>query len=68
MMTFYSAIVWLAYMAVMRRSSSSRLSISAVVLYPINRISSGAEFRSPARYNSRRAVLSDAVFIDSSSS
>jgi hypothetical protein len=65
MMTSYSAIVWLAYIIIIRRSSSSRLSISAVVLYPISRISSGAESGSPARYDSRRTVLSDAVFIDS---
>jgi hypothetical protein len=64
MVTFYPAIVWLAYIAVMRRSFGSRLSMSAVVLYPISRISSGTESGSPTRYDSRRAVLSDAVFID----
>jgi hypothetical protein len=64
--TFHSTIVWLAYIAVIRRSSSSRLSISAIVLYPISRISSGAESRLPARYDSRRAVLSNTVFIDGS--
>jgi hypothetical protein len=63
-MISYPAIVWLAYIAAIRRSSGSRLSMSAVVLYPINRISSGAESGSPARYNSRRAVLSDTVFIN----
>jgi hypothetical protein len=65
MVTSYPAIVWLAYIAVIRRSSGSRLSISAVVLHPISRISSGTESRSSARYDSRRAVLFDAVFIDS---
>jgi hypothetical protein len=68
MVTSYSAIVWLACIVIMRRSSGSRLSISTMVLYPISRISSGAESRSLARYNSRRAVLSNAVFIDSSDS
>jgi hypothetical protein len=62
--TFYSTIVWLAYITIIRRSSGSRLSISAVVLYPISRINSGAESRSSARYNSRRAVLFNTVFID----
>jgi hypothetical protein len=38
--------------------------MSAVVLYSISRISSGAESESPARYDSRRTVLSDTVFID----
>jgi hypothetical protein len=66
--TSYPAIVWLAYIAIIRRSSGSRLSISTIVLHPINRISSGTESRSPARYNSRRAVLSDTVFIDSPNS
>ena len=53
-------MVWLAYMAAMRRSSSSKLSISVMVLHPISRTSSGAESSLPAIYDSRRVVFSGA--------
>jgi hypothetical protein len=64
MVTSYSEMVWLAYIATTRRSSASILSMSVVVLHPINRTSSGAESSSPVIYDLRRAVFSDIVLIE----
>ena len=63
-MTSYLKIVWLTYLAVTRRSSTSILSMSVVVLHPINRTSSGAESGSPVIYDSRRAVFSNIVLVE----
>jgi hypothetical protein len=68
MVTSHSEIVWLTYIAITRRSSASILSMSVVVLYPINRTSLGAESSSPVIYDSRRAVFSDVVLVEGSGS
>jgi hypothetical protein len=64
MVTSYSEMVWLTYVAAMRRSSILILSMSIVVLYPMNRTSSGAESGSPVIYDLRRAVFSNIVLVE----
>jgi hypothetical protein len=66
--TFYSEIIWLTYIAVTRRSSVLILSISIVVLYSMNRTSSGAESSSSVIYDSRRTVFSNIVLVEGPSS
>ena len=68
MVTSHSKIVWLACVAVMRRSSILILSMSIVALHSINRTSSGAESGSPVIYDSRRAVFSNIVLVEEPSS
>jgi hypothetical protein len=68
MVTSYSKIVWLIYIAVTRRSSALILSMSVVVLYSMNRTSSGAESGSPVIYDSRCAVFSNVVLVEGSGS
>jgi hypothetical protein len=48
----------------MRRFFAERWSMFVVVLYPMNRTSSGAESGSPAIYDSRRAVCFDVVSVE----
>ena len=63
-MTSYSKMVWLTYIAVIRRSSVLILSMSVVALHPMNRTSSGAESGSPVIYDLRRAVFSNIVLVE----
>ena len=67
-MTSYSKMVWLTYIAVIRRSSVLILSMSVVALHPMNRTSSGAESGSPVIYDLRRAVFSNIVLVEGPSS
>ena len=68
MVTSHPEMVWLAYVAAMRRSSVLILSMSVVALHPMNRTSSGAESGSPVIYDSRRAVFSNIVLVERPSS
>ena len=63
-MTFYPKMVWLACVAVIRKSSILILSMSVVALHLINRTSSGTESGSPVIYDSRYAVFSNIVLVE----
>jgi hypothetical protein len=56
-MTFYFATVWLAYIAIMRRSSALKLSMFVMVLHPMNCTSLGTKSGLPAIYDSHYIVF-----------